>query len=422
MSRLLTAAALVAGLCCAAAADPSSPALDRATAAARSGDRKLALTLVAEAQNGTNNAEQREAVALLYADLKDYTTAQTLMNALIRESPREPRLRLYLATIVARAGDRGATLVALGEARKLGPNAQDRQRMAFLHQDFKDYGPARDLLDGLIAESPEDLSVRLDRASLAAQTKDVPGGLAHLAAARALKPGPEERRRMAALYRDLGELGLARALIDELIGESPANGGLRFERASLAVRLGDRAAALASLAAARERGPSLEERRRIASFYQELQEYGEARTVFADLARDTPGEPRAWRDLAEFDARRGERAAALESLAAALKLKPDLQDRQAMSLIYEDLKEYKTARVMIDALITEQPGDPQLRLNRAYFAADVGDKAAALAFLAETRMRSPDPDDRRRMAILYERLGEQGEARAVVNEPDKKSR
>ncbi len=422
MRRLLAATALVAGLCCGAAADPSSPALDRAAAAFRSGDRKLALLLVAAARKEASNAEQREAVALLYADLKDYATAQSLMNDLIRESPQEPRLRLYLATIVARAGDRGATLVALGEARKRGPSAADRQRMAFLHQDFKDYSPARELLDGLIAESPRDLSVRLDRASLAAQAKDAPSGLVHLAAARALKPGPEERRRMAALYRDLGELGPARALIDDLIRESPANAGLRFELASLAVRSGDRGAALAALAAARERGPSPEELRRIASFYQELKEYAEARAVLAGLARDAPREPRAWRDLAEFDARRGSRAAALESLAAALKLEPDLQDRQAISRIYEDLKEYKTARAMIDALIAEQPSDPQLRLNRAYFAADTGDRKAALAFLAETRERSPDPDDRRRMATLYERLGEQDQARDIVSEPDKKSR
>ena len=422
MRRPFAAAALVAGLCCGAAAGSSSPALDKATAAVRSGDRKLALALVAEARKGTNTTEQREAVALLYADLKEYGVAQSLMNALIKKSPKEPRLRFYLATIVARAGDRGATLAALEEARKLRPNAQDRQRMAFLHQDFKDYGPARELLDGLIAESPGDLSVRLDRASLAAQSRDFPGGLEHLAAARALKPGPEERRRMAALYRDLGELDLARAMIDELIEQSPASPGLHFERASLAARSGDRTAALAALAAAREHGPSLEERRRIASFYQELKEYREARAVLASLARDTPREPRAWRDLAEFDARRGSRAAALESLAAALKLEPDLQDRQVMSLVYQDLKEYKTARAMIDALIAEQPSDPQLRLNRAYFAADAGDKTAALAFLAETRQRSPDPDDRRRMATLYERLGEQGEARAVVNEPDKKSR
>lgn len=77
---------------------------------------------------------------------------------------------------------------------------------------------------------------------------------------------------------------------------------------------------------------------------------------------------------------------------------------------------------MADDLIAEQPQDPQLRLNRAHFAADVGDRAAALLFIAETRARSPDPDDRRRIAMLYDRLGATAEARALRDELDKKSR
>ena len=90
-----------------------------------------------------------------------------------------------------------------------------------------------------------------------------------------------------------------------------------------------------------------------------------------------------------------------------------------MTLIYEELKEYKTARAMIDALIAEQPRDPQLRLNRAYFAADAGDAAGALRFLAETLERSPDPDDRRRIATLYGRLGKDEKARAISSGLDK---
>jgi len=93
-----------------------------------------------------------------------------------------------------------------------------------------------------------------------------------------------------------------------------------------------------------------------------------------------------------------------------------------MALLYEDLKEYKTARRMIDALIAEQPRDPQLRLDRAFFAADAGDRAAALAYLEETLERAPDPDDRRRMAQLYDRLDEHGTARARFDELDKKTR
>ncbi|MDD5302995.1 MAG: hypothetical protein PHS14_07765 [Elusimicrobia bacterium] len=422
MRTWLAAAALLAGLCGAAPAAPARAALDGAAAAARSGDRKKALELLAAAVRAKPGREQRESASLLYADLKEYGVARSLMNGLIREHPQDARLRLYLATIVARAGDRGATLAALGEARKRNPSPVDRQRMAFLHQDFKDYGPARELLDGLIAESPGDLSVRLDRASLAAQTGDVPGGLEQLSAAGALKPGPEERRRMAALYQDLREFGRARALLDELIEASPGDARLRLSRAVIASRTNDRAAALESLAAARERAKDPEDRRRIASFYLELGAIAPARAVLADLVRDLPRNPRTRLDLASLDARRGERAAALESLAAASRLEPDLQERQAMALIYEDLKEYKTARVLIDALIAEQPRDPQLRLDRAYFAVDAGDTAAALAFLEETRARAPDPDDRRRMATLYDRLGEKGAARALLDEPGKKSR
>lgn len=422
MRGLFAAAALLALLCGAAAAAPSSPFLDEAVAAFRAGERRKALALLSAAQTQAKNAEQKVRVALLYADLKEYGVARSMMNSLIGESPKEPRLRLYLATIVARAGDRGATLAALGAARRRNPNAEDRQRMACLHQDFKDYAPARELLDGLIAESPRDLSVRLDRASLAAQSGDLPGGISHLAAARALEPGPVERRRMAALYRDLREFGGARELLDGLIKDSPEDAPLRLELASLAARSGDRAAALESLAAARRNGLDLDGRRRAASLYQQMKEYGEARVVLKSLIRDAPRDPSARLELAAFEARHGERGAALEALSASRELEPDLQERQRMALIYGDLKEFEAARRLIDALIAEQPRDPQLRLNRAYLAADTRDKASALAFLDEARKRSPDPDDRRRMATLYERLGEHREARALIDELEKKSR
>ncbi len=419
--RALLAAALAAALC-AAAPNGAPPSLDEATAAFQTGERKKALALLAAARPREGGAERRERAALLYADLKDYAAAESMMNDLIRESPDEPRLRLYLATIVARAGDRAATLQALAEARRRGPTALDRQRMAFLHQDFKDYGPARELLDALISESPRDLSVRLDRASLAAQSGERDAGLRHLAAARKLKPGPEERLRMAGLYRDLRELAPARELLDGLIKDSPADGRLRFEAAALAERAGDRDAALASMAEALRAGLDLDMRRRAALFYQGLGENGEARAVLQGLVEDAPRAPGPRIELAEFEARRGSRAAALEALAAAQRLEPDLQERQHMSLVYEELKELETARRMIDALIAEQPEDPQLRLNRAYFAADAGDRTGALAFLDETMARAPDPDDRRRVATLYERLGEHERARAALDDAPKKSR
>ncbi len=405
---LRLAAALLAASCAIARAAPSTPAIDAAAAAVRAGDRKKARELLAVASAGKPTAEQREAVALLYAELQEYGVAAKLMSALIREAPEDAHLRHNLATVLARAGDRGATLAALGEARKRHPDAVYRQRMAFLYQDFKDYGPARELLDGLVAERPDDLSVRLDRASLAAQMGDAATGLEHLAKAAALKPGPGERRRMAAYYRDLREFGRARALLDGLIKEAPEDAGLRLELAALAARTGDRAGALTNLAAARERTKDHEALSRIAALYEEQQDHAAARAILADVVRASPRDARARIDLARHDARRGERAPALASLAEAAKLTPDPQERQAMALVYEDLHEYKTARGLVDQLIKEEPRDPQLWLDLAYFAVDAGDRKAALEFLAETGQRFPDPDDRRRMATLYERLGEKG--------------
>lgn len=421
MRRLLPAALLLAALWSSGRADPSFPALDAAAAAWRSGESKKALSLLSNARRQAKTAGQRQHVALLYAELKDYRTARSMMAALIRESPDDPVPRLYLATIVARAGDRGATLAALAEARARGPGAQDRQRMAFLHQDLKDYGPARELLDELVAERPADLSVRLDRASLAAQSGDGARARAHLAAASALSPGPEERRRMAGLHRDLRDYGRARELLDGLIKENPGDPRLRLELASLSARQGDRPAALEALKAASSAGDR-EASRRAAGLYRELEEFGEARALLQRLTAEAPRDADARLELATLDARLGAREAALASLAAVRALEPDLQQRQRMSLIYHDLKEFKTARRLADELVAEQPQDPQLRLNRAYFAAETGDKKAALAFLEETGARAPDPDDRRRMATLYARLGEHAAAREILDDPTKISR
>lgn len=127
-------------------------------------------------------------------------------------------------------------------------------------------------------------------------------------------------------------------------------------------------------------------------------------------------------DLAIAAARRGDRAAALKILDAARGEKPDLQERQKMAVAYQEAREFKTARGLIDALIKEQPRDPQLRLDRAFFAAESGDAAGALDFLSETLALAPDPDDSERVATLYDRLGKPEKARAVREGPGKKSR
>ncbi|MBI5247520.1 MAG: tetratricopeptide repeat protein [Elusimicrobia bacterium] len=395
----VVAALLLAALT--ARADLPSPSVERATAAVRAGDRKAAYALIAEARKLKQNDDDRERIALLYQDLKDFNESQALLETLIKERPAEPRLRLYLACVIAMAGDRESSLAALAEGEKLKPNAVDRQRMAFLHQDLKDYAPARVLLDGLIQENPRDLSVRLDRASLATQSGEKPVAFKQLAKAAELDPGPDDKRRMAAMYRDLGAFDRARSLLEQ-VPEKPQS---LYDRAVLDARAGRRGAALASLAAAEKLKPSFEERRRMAALYLELRAFDEGFDCVAALIRDFPKHPSVRLDLAYLSARRGAREEALDALAEALRRNPDLQDRKRAALIYEDLSEHAKARELIDDLIREESRDPQLRIDRAYFAADTGDRATALFELAEAQRLKADPDDQKRIGLLYERLG-----------------
>ena len=148
--------------------------------------------------------------------------------------------------------------------------------------------------------------------------------------------------------------------------------------------------------------------------YLEMRADDECRAAVDALILDAPRHPSVRLDLAALAVRRGDRATALTALAKAMSLTPDLQDRQRAALLYEDINEYKLARQLIDGLIKEEPQDPQLHLDLAFFAADVGDRKTALSALAEARRLKADPDDRRRMSVLYERLNEPREAKAVL--------
>ncbi len=413
MNRPLVRAAFLLAL----AARPAfavlpSPSVERADAAVKAGRRDEAFKLLKEARKLPQNEEDRERIALLYQGLKDFTVSEALLGDLIKEHPEEPRLRLYLACVIAMAGDRESSLMTLAEAAKLKPDAVTRQRMAFLHQDLKDYPPARALLDGLIQEAPRDLSVRLDRASLAAQSGEKSEALKQLAAAAELNPGPDDKRRMAAMYRDIKEFAKAKVLLEKV----PEDAHALYDRATLAERAGRREEAIVALAAALKLSPPLDDRRRIAALYLDLGAYDEDAALVDSLVKEAPEDPSVRLDRAALEVKRGDRTAALAAIAEGLARTPDLQDRQRAALLSEDIKEYKQAREILDGLLKEEPRDPQLHIDLALFASDTGDRKTALAALAEARRLKADPDDRRRMSELYERLKSFDEAKAVLRE------
>lgn len=408
--RLALAAGLALILAPRASAGPSYPALDRAARAYERGDFEAAREALPAARERAWLPEHEVSVALLYAKLKDYDAAQSLLEEMIRASPRDPSLRVYLATVVARSGDRGAMMDALEQAGKLGPDAADRQRMAYLYQDLKEYAPARALLDRLVEEKPRDLSVRLDRAWLAAQTGETKTGVEQIEAARALGPGPADLRRMIAYSRDLGALELGRELLAELTRAGAAAAAPEIERAALDLKAGRTEDARAALGRARALSPSVDELIRVSLLYHESGAYEPARDALTEAIRLDPRRARARIELALLEARRGDSRAALAAAKDAELLEPDRQDRKVLAQAYDSLEDYKTALRMVDALLKEEPNDPQLLLDRASYSLDAGDERAARKFLRAARNARPDPDDSRLLDALEERLNKRAAA------------
>lgn len=163
--------------------------LTRAAAAVQAGDRATALTLLAEARALHPDAASRRRIASLYAELKDFPPARALLDELIVGAPGDPALRVDRAALAAASGDRASALAFLTDARKLRPGPDDLRRMAYLHQELKDYVPGLSLFDALIKEQPKDAALRADRGLCRYLNGQAHDALADLQAAIDLDPG-----------------------------------------------------------------------------------------------------------------------------------------------------------------------------------------------------------------------------------------
>lgn len=387
---------------------------DQAADAASAGRRDDALALLAEARAQGPDAETARRMIFLYQDLKEDARARALSDGLLASSSRRPGPLLDRAGLAAKAGDRAEALALLAEARAKDAGEPERRRMAELYLELNEFGPARDLLDGLIAGAPHETRLRVDRALAAARTGDRAAALRGLADAAARRPDPGTMRRMALLHLELGDAGPARDLIDRLVKDSPKDPLLHVDRAAVAAAAGDRARALRALAEARSLSPGPETRQRIAFLYQDLQDDANALEVLRELRKDSPRSARLEIDRAARAARDGDRGSALKRLAEARALGPSFDERRLMASLYHGLDEHGEARTMLDGLMAAAPRDPGLRIDHAALSARTGDRAAALASLAAAGGLGPDAADRRRMALIHQDLKDHAGALALL--------
>jgi tetratricopeptide (TPR) repeat protein len=342
------AAALLDGVIAESPADPVLR-VSRASLAARSGDRETALKLLAEARGLNPDADARRRMAALYKDLRDFDLANLLSDELVKTASADAGLRLDRAALAIAAGDRGAALSSLDEARALGPDAAGLRRMAGMYGDLQEFPRAIALLDERIKESPGEAGLRLDRALLAVRAQDAPGALAALAAASKLNPDDVERRLMARLYRDAGSYGDAQGLLDELVRRAPGDAGLLVDRGELAVQAGDEKAARAFLARALDRGPDRADRHRIALARQALKDYAGALTVLAGLAKEK-SEASVLGDIGVCKVLAGRPDEAISDLKSAIKLDPRSPAAYlTLASIYEGRGDYVQALAIYDS-------------------------------------------------------------------------
>ena len=152
-------------------------------------------------------------------------------------------------------------MVDLGaEAVKLGP----RSALAhtFYSEALADGGntdAARTEIDAatpLASTAYEKAEVEREKATLAMQTGDKAGGLAHFEAARDLQPEWAERiRELAAWYHGTGQTDKSVALFNEAVQKAPKDAELRLTLANIGLEKQDMALAATALTAANEIKP-----------------------------------------------------------------------------------------------------------------------------------------------------------------------
>jgi len=166
-----------------------APALLRAEAAWRRGDRAAALAALDSAETAPLGAADRLATADLYRELGAYGPAARIAEESSRAAPRDAAPRVESAAIDAASGHASSALARLAEAEDLSPDESLRRRMALLYQDLKQYPRALRLLGPLAAAHPRDAAALSDLGLCEFLAGSVDDAVGHLRAAIRLDPG-----------------------------------------------------------------------------------------------------------------------------------------------------------------------------------------------------------------------------------------
>lgn len=377
-------------------------------------------------------------------------------------------LWLERAGLASTANDRDSTLAALSHAEGLNPTREEALRITAMYRGLKEYRRAVPPMEPLLAASPRDTGLWLERAELSLKADDLDSASESLARVEDLTPAKAQARRAAALRRGLKERRramereeasakvAARAAQEEpSTGASPRDVGYWISRAEASAKAGDIGSALESLARAEGAAPEEPDRRRIVAMYRELKQYRRAMVAVQALISTAPrvasfrieraelalleGDRGAAREAlaqaealspAAADMRRmaalwieeaastlkgGDRGEAFEFLARAERMKPAARELRRIAALYGDLREYRRTLAPLKGLIASSPRDSGLRIEYAESALLAGERGASVfEALSRAEELRPPAEKRLRIAAMYRQLKEPRRALAAL--------
>ncbi|MBI5622397.1 MAG: tetratricopeptide repeat protein [Elusimicrobia bacterium] len=253
---------------------------------------------------------------------------------------------------------------------------------------------------------PDDPAVQLACAEVAARAGAVAAAAGRLS--RADSPGlrPQERRRLAACYRDIGEPARALAAFRKLLaGDAPPASADLLAAAEAAVSAEERDEALRLLGAAEKAGLSLDETRRAAGLYGTLGASAASLRLLDKLSAQEPQTPSSLVERAASSAAAGRRSQALSRLEAALALGTTAEELRRAAAAFRNMGERNRALDLYAELVRREPGKAAAHIDLAQASADAGRREAALASLARGRGLRPTAEERRLIALAYLSLG-----------------
>lgn len=362
--------------------------------------RALGLKALAAAEKAGPGVAPR--LAMIYRALGETAAARRLAGAGPPADGGDFDYWYELAVESRLAGSPGKAADAARRAAGLaGDDSSLLRRAAALEDELGDCG-AGALYDAVLKAFPDDSEALVARAAAAARCGDREKALSSVRAALA-SPSMTLAAKAAAA-RVLLAIGGESALpvLEDLARASTGDAALAMDLADARSRFGTEAGALEAAARARAlAGADEKVTRRVAALYARLGDC-EAVSVFEGLVAREPKDLSLLLDHAAAAQRCGAPAAARASVDAALALAGgERESTRRAARILTGLGDARAVRLLED-LLRENPGDPDLTLDLAEARAAAGGLKAAVESGEKARALSPGSlETARRLASLY---------------------